>query len=36
MNPIPGNPELISRESGNENNVGTPGIQEREIPGKKH
>jgi hypothetical protein len=36
MNPIPGNPEPISRESGNENIVGIPGIREREIPGMKH
>jgi hypothetical protein len=36
INPIPGNPGLIFRESGNETIVGIPGNREREIPGMKH
>jgi hypothetical protein len=34
INPIPGNPGPISRESGKI--VGIPGNREREIPGMKH
>jgi hypothetical protein len=34
INPIPGNPGPISRESGNGKII--PGIWEREIPGMKH
>jgi hypothetical protein len=36
INPTPGNPGPISRESGNEKIVGIPGNREREIPGMKH
>jgi hypothetical protein len=36
INPIPGNPGPISRETGNEKIFGIPGIREREIPGMKH
>jgi hypothetical protein len=36
INPIPGNPGPISRESGIGKIVGIPGNQEREIPGMKH
>jgi hypothetical protein len=36
INPIPGNPGPISRESGNEKIGGIPGNREREIPGMKH
>jgi hypothetical protein len=36
INPIPGNPGPISRESGNETIVRIPGNREREIPGMKH
>jgi hypothetical protein len=36
INPIPGNPGPISRESRNKKIVGIPGNREREIPGMKH
>jgi hypothetical protein len=36
INPNPGNPEPISRESENEKIVGITGIREQEIPGMKH
>jgi hypothetical protein len=36
INPIPGNPGRISRESGNETIVEIPGIREGEIPEMKH
>jgi hypothetical protein len=36
INPIPGSPGPISRESRNGKIVGIPGNREREIPGMKH
>jgi hypothetical protein len=36
INPIPENPGLISRESGNGKIAGIPGNREPEIPGMKH
>jgi hypothetical protein len=36
INHITGNPEPISRESGNKKIVRIPGIRELEIPGMKH
>jgi hypothetical protein len=36
INPIPGNPRPVSRNTRNKKCVGIPGIREREIPGMKH